>query len=113
MHAALEKSRPCNPNTGMCNERAPCEPSRQTASLAAARGFVMCTGADMSELERELPRAAGFSLRPNLHIVDAGRREPVSVSRPRPECGVVWARRYRARLRVTDTVIATSSQCGP
>jgi exopolysaccharide biosynthesis polyprenyl glycosylphosphotransferase len=59
----------------------------------------------MSELERELPRAAGFTLRPNLHIVDTGRREPVSLPRPHPECGVVWARRYRARLRVTDTVI--------
>ncbi|HUG51696.1 MAG TPA: sugar transferase, partial [Terrimesophilobacter sp.] len=58
----------------------------------------------MSELEGELPRA-GFILRPKLHIVDTRRRETVPMARTRPESGLAWARRYRARLRITDAVI--------
>jgi exopolysaccharide biosynthesis polyprenyl glycosylphosphotransferase len=58
----------------------------------------------MSELEGELPRA-GFILRPKLHIVGAHGRETVPSARTRPESGLAWARRYRARLLVTDTVV--------
>jgi exopolysaccharide biosynthesis polyprenyl glycosylphosphotransferase len=60
----------------------------------------------MSELESELGRPAGFTLRPRLHIVDAREEAPehqrVSTL---PESGLAWARRYRTRLRVTDTAI--------
>jgi exopolysaccharide biosynthesis polyprenyl glycosylphosphotransferase len=58
----------------------------------------------MSELEGELPRA-GFILRTKLHIVDTPGRETVPAARRRPESGLAWARRYRARLRITDTVM--------
>jgi exopolysaccharide biosynthesis polyprenyl glycosylphosphotransferase len=58
----------------------------------------------MSEFESELPRVRHIS-RTKLHTVDAHERELVPLSRTRSESGLAWARRYRARLRVTDSVI--------
>jgi len=63
----------------------------------------------MSELESELRRPAGFSLLPRLHLVDtredAREQQQVSTTRTGPESGLAWAKRYRARLRITDTAI--------
>ncbi|MEO7373351.1 MAG: sugar transferase [Terrimesophilobacter sp.] len=63
----------------------------------------------MSELESDLGHVAGFTLRPRLHIVDARERELVASARTRPESGLAWARRYRARLQVTDTGVVLAA----
>ena len=84
-------------------------PEQTDRILAAARGFVMRSGADMSELESDLGHVAGFTLRPRLHIVDARERELVASARTRPESGLAWARRYRARLQVTDTGVVLAA----
>ena len=63
----------------------------------------------MSELEGELPRAAGFNFHPKLHIVDAREQELVPLAPRTAESGLAWAKRYRARLRVTDTAIVLAA----
>jgi exopolysaccharide biosynthesis polyprenyl glycosylphosphotransferase len=57
----------------------------------------------MSELEGDLRRAAGFIFHPKLHVIDA--REFTAPASTLPECGLVWAKRYRTRLRITDTAV--------
>lgn len=65
----------------------------------------------MSQLENEPRRASGSSgnARPKLRLVE--NQEPPHAPRPMrvPGSGLAWARSYRSKLRLTDTVIIASA----